>query len=195
MNDLLDLFRRARAGDGRAFAALIDDRREAIANFARWCLGQPESALDEIVQEVWIRFWRRIERLEFDAPRQLDAWLLSVCRYVVRERWHSRTTRPEAEPVSPDSLGELSGGAEGVDTRDDLRAVRRTIYLLPRDDQIVLYLVCYLGWSRDDVVASRLLDVRDAAQVGQRLFQARRRLCLELGESSPQLAGRLFGFE
>lgn len=187
MFDLPDRFRRVQAGNERALADLIAEFTPRVRGYVRrqW----PHHDAEEVVQEVWVRLWRRAADLGFDDRFRLEAWLLSTARYVALELWsHSH----EAD-LPTDDRAACDPGVEEIDHRDDRRAVRRAMDRLGRDDQVLFYLACYLEWSHDQIVTSGLIEVRDAGQSRQRLFQARLRLIQELGRAAPQLAERLFG--
>ena len=116
-------------GDHDALAAVwrryVDDVRATI----RRCLG-PDSATDDLVQDVFLGFYRNAARLE--SPPALRSYLLGiaarVCAFELRTRrrrtrWFIFTKTGEL----PDDVGVDSP----LDSRDSLRSLRRVLGRVP----------------------------------------------------------------
>src|SRR5690606_24140970 len=58
-----DLIQRSRAGDSDAFAALVEEHRDAMYHLAWRMVGSPEDAAD-LVQEAFVRAYRSLDRFE-----------------------------------------------------------------------------------------------------------------------------------
>lgn len=81
------LVRRARAGDGDAYADLV--RRHApLAHRTALVLGAGDDVAD-VVQEAFVRVWRTLER--FDETASFRAWLLTIVANEARNRHRSGT--------------------------------------------------------------------------------------------------------
>jgi RNA polymerase sigma factor (sigma-70 family) len=85
---LADRFRRARAGDGSAFAELLAPVLDPGFRLAMTML-KDRSAAEDAVQEAALKSWRKLDRFRADAD--LRPWFLGIvaneCRTVRRSRW------------------------------------------------------------------------------------------------------------
>jgi len=78
-----DLVARSRAGDRRAFAALIERHQVAALRVATAIVGSGGQA-EDVVQEAFIKSFTRLD--QFDADRSFKAWLLAIVTNEARNR-------------------------------------------------------------------------------------------------------------
>jgi len=83
-----ELLDRARAGDGEAFAALVERYRAAVWRLALRCAGGAAEAAEDLAQEVFVRFWDALARI--DPARPLFPWLRRVALNLGAKRAASR---------------------------------------------------------------------------------------------------------
>jgi RNA polymerase sigma factor (sigma-70 family) len=147
------------------FRALFEETYSALRRYAHY-RGLTPSDSDDLVAEVFMIAWRRVDEIPADAT----PWLFAVARNVLRNtrradtrraRMHARLPRPDVElPHEPEPIVEID-------------RVRAALALLPEQDRELLVLVAWdectpqqaaavLGWSPG---ATRV-----------RLHRARRRL-------------------
>jgi RNA polymerase sigma-70 factor (ECF subfamily) len=83
-----DRLRRARAGDGPAFAELLEPVLDPAFRLAMTML-KDRAAAEDAVQEAALKSWRKLDR--FRAGAELRPWFLAIvaneCRTVRRSRW------------------------------------------------------------------------------------------------------------
>jgi RNA polymerase sigma-70 factor (ECF subfamily) len=83
-----DRLRRARAGDGSAFAELLEPILDPAFRLAMTMLND-RSAAEDAVQEAAFKGWRKLDR--FRAGAELRPWFLAIvaneCRTARRSRW------------------------------------------------------------------------------------------------------------
>ncbi len=152
------------------FEALYAEHAGAVLAYARRRTAQ--GSADDLVAEVFLVAWRRLE----DVPADARVWLLAVARRTLanqrrgearRAALHSRLT--EERPSD--------GGASGADAEVRDERVLRALSSLSESDREVLLL---LGWeqltARD---AARVLGIR-AGTFNVRLHRARRRFARAL---------------
>ena len=84
---------RARAGDERALAAIVDRCTPMVRSVARRYLRRP-SDVDDVVQEVWLAFARHLHRIE--EPASTRAWLARVATHAA---WRAQRQAPRADLV------------------------------------------------------------------------------------------------
>lgn len=172
-----ELVDRARTGDERAFAAIVDRHEQRVAATVIGMLGPGDEA-DEVGQEVFIRLYRSLHRYRGDAT--LATYLtriavnLSLTALKKRKRWFERFT-PFASGLEPAEPGE--GVLDRLERGQRTGRVRRALDALPPDQRAVVV----LRWLDD-------LSTREAAEalgipegtVMSRLSRAMNRLRIEL---------------
>ncbi len=125
------------------FEAVYEAYAEFVWRNARR-LGVPPSAVDDVVQDVFVVIHRKLGTLR--SAESLRAWIFSILVRVVRTHQRTRRRRePEAQaasPVSPDVIAESphAGPLEQAvqsdavrllrDLLDELEIDRRTVFLL-----------------------------------------------------------------
>lgn len=72
-----------RAGDGRAFAALVDRHTPALLRVARGYVRTSEAA-EDVVQETWIALLKGIDK--FEGRSSLRTWLFTVMINIAKTR-------------------------------------------------------------------------------------------------------------
>ncbi len=114
----LFLIAKIRAGDVPALERLVDKYIPQLIGFFRY-LRVPELMVDDLVQETFERFLRRLET--YDQEKKFSAWLLTIgrnlyfdeCRRQVRQKDHQadimpgHQATPEEEVVVKQSASEL----------------------------------------------------------------------------------------
>lgn len=139
------LVRRAKDGDGRAWARIYQRHFDRIYRDLYYQLGDAAAA-DELVQETFARALVSLER--FDGRSSLSTWLRGVGQNLVRKHWrsHSRRARayerfaqthPESTPAShgPEELHVRDARAKVLaDALETLPASLREVFVL-RDVQ------------------------------------------------------------
>lgn len=83
-------------GPTAALAALYDEHAAALHSFVRRYTGQPADA-EDVVQETMLRAWRHVDRIDA-AHGNPRAYLFTVARNVLTDRWRAESVRPVIEP-------------------------------------------------------------------------------------------------
>jgi RNA polymerase sigma-70 factor, ECF subfamily len=151
--------------DSRAlFEVMYRAHCQAVSAFAR--RRSPAISADDVVAEVFLSAWRRLE----DAPEDQLAWLLGIARGVLANR---RRSENRASALRTRLTAEASARAQGVqDSREHRTPVMRALEGLGERDREVLLLVAWDGLDRAQ--AARVLGVTSGA-FAVRLHRARRR--------------------
>lgn len=155
--------RRAREGDGAAFAALY--RRYAPMVHAVLLASGPQGEADDLLQEVFLAAWRGIGRLRDEA--RVGPWLAAIARNGARSAF-GRRRRFEALPDS------LAGGPPAEDGAEVLRMLRT----LPEAYRETLAMRLVEGMSGPEIAAASGLthgSVRVNLHRGMKLLRARLR--------------------
>jgi RNA polymerase sigma-70 factor (ECF subfamily) len=101
-------------------------------------LGAPESALDDVTQDVFLVVWRRYE--EFEGRAALKTWLFAIVRNIVRA--HRRTLQKPDAATAAQELDEIADSASDHRARqlEAERFVNRVLDHLDDDKREVFVL-------------------------------------------------------
>lgn len=147
------LVARARAGDGRAFADLIDAHQSAVRAFLRRLVGNAADA-DDLAQETFVRLWELLGRLGEGARlRTFACGVAFQCwRQFRRTAWRRRA-REDAYAALADNDVEPPG-------REAARlALRRALAELPEAQQAALALCLAQDFSHAEAAEALGLPV------------------------------------
>jgi RNA polymerase sigma-70 factor, ECF subfamily len=176
-----ELLRAVVAGDSRAvgevWARYVSDVRAMV----RRCLG-PDSASDDLIQDVFVAFYRNAERLR--DPGALRSYLLGTaaraCAFELRTR---RRRLRWLQFTRTGTLPEASAAESPVDPRDSLRALRRILGRVRELPRMAFILRYAEDLSPQEVAIA--LGVSDA-KARRAITEARARV-LELAQAEPAL--------
>lgn len=137
--DLRELVRRAKSGDGDAFASLYDRYATRVYRFALVRLGSPETA-EDLLQEVFLKVVEALPRYE-ERGTPFAAWLFRIARNSVIDHARTRAAIP-AEPLDA-ALGvhdDARGPAELAELKGDAALLVDALgSLTPEQRDVVVY--------------------------------------------------------
>ena len=90
-SELLEIVRRARAGQADAQAELMRRYSRRLAGFVRGIIRQPD-AVEDVVQVAFIKMFRRLSRLR--DPAVFESWLFTLARNSALDFIRRRNCRP-----------------------------------------------------------------------------------------------------
>lgn len=175
-----ELLARVGAGDGDAFAPLVERHQDRLIRLCERLLGEREAARDA-AQEVFLKAFRHAGRA---TPKgRLYTWLYRIavnhCLNRMRRRkiaqFFSLTPAARAEEGAPafDPAGEAPSPERELEDRERWRATRRAIDALPESQRTVLLLAKFEGLSYRDIAEALGISL---GAVESRLVRAMRRL-------------------
>lgn len=141
-----DTFARFRAGDERAFLAIVDRLQARTVAFARLFTHQRETA-EDAAQEAFVEAWRQRSRI--DGPAQLRPWLFTLVRRIAGREAARRQRR--AEFSLEDEVLEAAAPPVEATQRDGLldgqvrRLLSRALEALPPPDRDLVTLRFFGG--------------------------------------------------
>jgi RNA polymerase sigma-70 factor (ECF subfamily) len=181
-----DLVCRARDGDDRALAALVEASYPLVR---RWALVQTRDAAeaDDLTQDVLIRMIRNLSTFHGDA--RFGTWLYSVTRNAATDR-HRRRARRARLAENPNAYAEMMPGAPADPAvsleREELGSLLRAFFEeLPERQREVFDLVELQGLAAGDV--AELLGIATVS-VRASLFKARKHMRARILEERPEVA-------
>jgi RNA polymerase sigma-70 factor (ECF subfamily) len=148
------------AGDEQAAAELVGRHARALARFLAGA-GAPESELDDLVQETFIRAFRSVHR--FRGQCQFRTWLMTIGGNALKD-FGRRTKRRAVIPLDEmvhDTTGDPHELAEASETEARLAA---GLKVLPRLQREVFLLRAQQGLEYDEIAAA-LATTPGAARV------------------------------
>lgn len=160
-----ELIEDALHGDTAAFAALIHPHDHSIRGAAYNVILDP-NAVDDVVQETYLRAFRHLAQFRGDAP--FAAWLHGIAYRSAIDHLRRRRTASMLDGIE---VVDHEPGPEARAVGDDL--VGRALAALAPDQRAVIVLVDQLGLPYDQVAA--VLGV-EPGTVGSRATRARARL-------------------
>ncbi|MBS2011691.1 MAG: sigma-70 family RNA polymerase sigma factor [Deltaproteobacteria bacterium] len=183
------LVARAKAGEPQAFDALVRRYRKRIFAFALHLTGS-ESEADDIVQDVFLRAYRKLD--QFEGRSEFFTWVyrLTLNRALDARRARARrsessideTNDPRIErAIEVDAPGDPRRAAE---LRQTYARVLRALDALPPEMCVTVVLVALQGLSNAEAA---VVQGCSRGTIGWRLHEGRRRL-LEATSKSPKRA-------
>ena len=149
-----DLLVRIGDGDERALAALYD-RLSPLAYGLALRIGGDSDTADDVVQEAFLRIWRRADR--YDASRNTArAWVLRLVRNLAIDRARSAGARSRAEQASAKEITSTTQheGPEDAAARAERgRNVRAALDELPAEQRRMIEIAYFEGLSHAEIAA------------------------------------------
>jgi RNA polymerase sigma-70 factor, ECF subfamily len=165
LHDERALLAAARAGDERAFRALVEPYRRVLEIHCYRMLGSVHDA-EDVVQETLLRAWRALDRFERRAA--VATWLYRIATNACLDELERRPRRPQpaVEPYPDARLADVASAVADPAARYAAHegmelAFLTAIQRLPGRQRAVLILRDVLGWSGAEV--AELLDTTVAA--------------------------------
>ncbi len=172
-DDQHGLIAAARAGDERAFRALVEPYRRTLEVHCYRMLGSAHDA-EDLVQETLLRAWRALDR--FERRASVETWLYRIATNACLDELERRPRIPEpVQPFPDDRLEQAASPVVDPAARYAMRegmelAFLTAIQRLPGRQWAVLILRDVLGWQASE--AADLLD-STVASVNSALQRAR----------------------
>lgn len=147
-----DLLARAGRGDGGAAAALLDRLGPRLLAFALRMTGGDRALAEDVVQEAFLRLWKRAGDWDAAGAARMSTWLGRVAaNLAIDARRRAARTRPLPEGWDP------ADGAPGVEARmiraESLSALDRALAALPERQRQAVVLRHVEGYSNPDIAA------------------------------------------
>lgn len=135
--------------DSKAFGYLYDNYSGALNSIILQLVNDTELAAD-LLQEVFINIWRKIE--SYDATKgRLFTWMLNIARNAsidaLRSRNYQNSRRNRSFPEKTDTLGFASVGEPNIDNI----GLRKTLGKLRNDHRILIELAYFKGYTHEEI--------------------------------------------
>jgi RNA polymerase sigma-70 factor, ECF subfamily len=154
----LTLIRRIVARDETAVAELYDRHSRMIYSLILRILRSPADA-EDVLQEVFVRVWTRGETYD-ERLGSPAAWLARIARNRAIDRFRSKRSRPEIEPVGETPTFETMPSTNPGDNPEALTAdmatsgaIRQAIAALPEAQRTLIEAAFFEGYTHQELAA------------------------------------------
>jgi RNA polymerase sigma factor (sigma-70 family) len=171
VGDEAGLIERARAGDQRAFAALVEPHRTMLTAVCYRIVGD-DGAAEDALQETLVAAWRHLDR--FQGRSKFSTWLYRIAHNAAL----ASARKVVAEPIDALERGATAGPAVD-ETVSDVRSVRWALARIPPDFRAALVLREFCDMSYDEIAKAQDIKVET---VKTRISRARQALALLLAD-------------
>jgi RNA polymerase sigma-70 factor (ECF subfamily) len=172
--ELIGLVRRAEASEPAAQSELVRRYTRRIAGFVRTIIRQ-EDAVEDVTQTVFIKMFRRLDRLR--DPAVFESWLFTLARNTSLDFIRRRNCRPTTVAID-DEINQIADPSNASATTEILAALDRALCRLnPVDRTLVTQFVA--GETYGDIATRAGLSL---ATVKVRLHRVRPFLRSWVGE-------------
>ena len=169
------IIRKAAAGDRMAFRQLVLDHSHAMFRVA-WRQTGDESTAEDIVQEAFIKAWRKIG--DFRMQSSFRSWLHRITVNTAMDHLRKQSRRQQFETEEPEFEGlqqaELPRHDEQIDIREQAEAAMQK---LSDTERAALLLRHFEGHSINEI--ADILEMTTGA-CKQTIFRAVRKMRIEL---------------
>lgn len=166
----LELVRRWRSGDARAFRDLFETYR-GLVHGVLYPLFRSDPELEDVVQNAFVEVFRSLD--SFEGRSKLSSWVARVALYVGYRHLRRRRKRPvesfESTPEHADDSA-LRNPERWLESREVKARVYAVLNTLPPKKRSVFILNDLQGLPQEEV--AEILDI-GVATVRTRLFYAR----------------------
>lgn len=174
-----ELLVRASRGEARAAGALVDRQGPRLMAFALRMTGGDRALSEDIVQEAFLRLWRKAGDWDVDGPAQLSTWLGRVAANLAVDarRRAARQAPLDAAGDVADAAPSVLAGLIGAERRTRLDAA---LARLPERQRQAVVLRHVEGYSNPDIAAMLGCGVEAVESLTAR---GKRRLAELLGDT------------
>jgi len=170
------IIRKAAKGDRAAFRQLVLEHSHAMFRLA-WRLSGDESAAEDIVQEAFIKAWRKLSAFRMDSS--FKSWLHRITVNTAMDylRKHVRRKQfetPEPEWESTDHAADLPDTGKQIDIS---RQTQAAMMDLSEAERTAMLLKHYEGHSIEEV--ARIMEITTGA-CKQNIFRAVKKMRIAL---------------
>ncbi|MFM9910624.1 MAG: RNA polymerase sigma factor [Chitinophagaceae bacterium] len=134
--------------DNRAFAYLYDNYAGALNGIIMQILDNAELSSD-VLQEVFINIWRKIE--SYDASKgRLFTWMLNIARNASIDTLRSKSFQNSRKNQSiPENVDNLLTGSFQQNT--DVLGLRKLVEKLKTEQRVLIDLAYFKGYTHEEI--------------------------------------------
>jgi RNA polymerase sigma-70 factor (ECF subfamily) len=136
--------------DNKAFGYLYDNYSVALYGIIHQIINDNELASD-ILQEVFLNIWRRIETYDSSKGR-LFTWMLNIARNASIDTLRSKNYQNSRKNQElPDDVNNISSGLQFIQTNIDNIGLRKILDKLKPEHRILIDLAYFKGYTHEEI--------------------------------------------
>ncbi|CAL1520017.1 sigma-70 family RNA polymerase sigma factor [Chitinophaga sp. MM2321] len=151
----VELVQGLRARDEKVFSYLYDHYSPALYGVALKIVTDEPSAGD-VLQEVFIKIWRNIDRYEASKGR-LFTWMLNIARNTAIDSLRSKAHKLDQKIQDVTSTSLMYEPQLAVHLSVDHLGLTKVIEGLPKDQRIIIDLAYFKGCTQEEI--AKVLDI------------------------------------
>ena len=173
--------------DAAVFSRIFDQHRHAVHAYFVGRVADPELAAD-LLQETFLRVWRRLTEVGPLAGDQQRAWIFTVARNLTIDSYRARAARQTAEAALRDQAATqettVPGPHRQAELAEQVARLDAAVGDLPEEQRVILSMATAGGLTSREI--GEALG-EPPGTVRYRLSQARKQLAaaLDLEEDDP----------
>ena len=142
------------AGDTRVFSILYDRYETLVFSLAIKITGSHETA-EEVTLDVFTQIWKNADKYHAEKG-SVKGWIASIARYrsidtLRRYNVRSDINRPRLSDIQLETLPSDDNPGEALEFEETRRKVSEAIAELPKDQQEVLALAYFRGYTHRQI--------------------------------------------
>ena len=150
-----ELVRGLKARDEKVFGYLYDHYSPALFGVALKVLNDENSAAD-VLQEVFLKIWRSIDRYDQDKGR-LFTWMLNITRNTAIDSLRSKAHKLEQKVQDIGDDIHLYANNLSVNQAVDHIGLTKVLEKLNKDQRVIIDLAYYKGCTQEEI--AKVLDI------------------------------------
>ena len=136
--------------NNKAFSYLYDNYSSALLGIIKQMIGDNDIAND-ILQEVFVNIWRRIETYD-PAKGRLFTWMLNIARNASIDTLRSKSYQnSQKNQALPDDVNNISSGMQFIQTNIDNIGLRKILEKLKPEHRILIELAYFKGYTHEEI--------------------------------------------
>jgi len=136
--------------NNKAFSYLYDNYSTALYNIIRQIINDNELAND-VLQEVFINIWRRIETYDPSKGR-LFTWMLNIARNASIDTLRSKNYQnSQKNQELPDDVNNSSPGFQFMPVNIDNIGLRKILEKLKPEHRVLIELAYFKGYTHEEI--------------------------------------------
>jgi RNA polymerase sigma factor (sigma-70 family) len=145
-NELVSLLK---SRDSKAFSYLYDNYSASLYTIIAQLVGDTEIATD-VLQEVFINIWRKIESYDPSKGR-LFTWMLNIARNASIDTLRSRSYQNASKNQSLQDNTEWGGAGSLASVNVDNIGLKKVIERLKREHRVLIDLAYFKGYTHEEI--------------------------------------------
>jgi len=162
----IEIIKKAKNGDGKAFGKLYDEYMPKIYRFVFLKIGRKADA-EDLTHQIFMNAWQNVDRYEFKGF-PFSSWLYRIANNTVIDYYRTWKNNQSLETTKEEALTETPNFDDQLDKRLNLKIIKTAINKLEQDQQSVLIMKFV-----DDLSNKEIAEILEKSEGAIRVIQHR----------------------